>query len=193
MFHGHGIVDEAKNDLKRYFLEIDRGVRKVIGSGGPPLVLAGVDYLLPIYAEANKYSSLVDGGVTGSPDQVEAGELHEKSWPIVEPHFKNDRERAAEIYHDRLGTGLASNDIREVIQAAHLGRVDSLFIAVDVQIWGAFDAERDGISIHAEPQPGDEDLLDLAAFLTLNNSGSVFSVACEDVPDSNPVAAIFRY
>jgi hypothetical protein len=193
VFHGHGVVDEVKDDLRRYFLQIDRGILEVIGAGGPPLVLAGVDYLLPIYAEANKYSSLVDQGITGNPDHLEAEELHEKSWPIVEPQFRNDRERAAEVFSERLGTGLASNDIREVVPAAHIGRVDSLFVAVGMQVWGTFDPERDSIIVHDELQPGDEDLLDLAAFLTLNNSGKVFLVAPEDVPDSTSLAAVFRY
>ena len=193
IFHGHGLDDDVKNDLRRYFLQIDRGLREVIGSGGPPLVLAGVDYLLPIYAEANKYPSLVDQGVTGNPDQLAAEELREKSWPMIEPLFKSDQEMAASAYGGSLGAGLASRDIREIVPAAHSGRVDSLFVVLGAQVWGVFNEERENVRIHEEPQPGDEDLLDLAAFLTLNNSGSVFPVAPEDVPDSSLAAAIFRY
>lgn len=38
------------------------------GTNMPPLVLAGVEYLLPIYRRANTYPYLLDGGVTGNPE-----------------------------------------------------------------------------------------------------------------------------
>lgn len=97
------------------------------------------------------------------------------------------------MYREGLGTGLASNNLDEILPAARQGRVDQLFTAIGVQIWGTLNTDSDRMNIHDEVQPGDEELLDLAEFLTFRNSGSVFSVAPEDVPDSSPVAAIFRY
>jgi hypothetical protein len=46
---------------------------------------------------------------------------------------------------------------------------------------------------HSAEQTGDEDLLDFAAIHTLLNSGTVYAVAPEYVPDIRPLAAIFRY
>jgi hypothetical protein len=35
-----------------------------------------------------------------------------------------------------LSKGLASHDIKEIIAAAEQGRVDSLFVALGVEVWG---------------------------------------------------------
>jgi hypothetical protein len=60
-----------------------------------------------------------------------------------------------------LSKGRASHDIKEIIVAAGQGRVDSLFVAMREEIWGTVSPETDNIQVHQEPQPGDEDLLDL--------------------------------
>jgi Bacterial archaeo-eukaryotic release factor family 3 len=193
VFHGQESANRGQDDLRRYFLQVDRGVRELIGEEGPPLVLAGVDYILPIYAEASKYSNLVDQGITGNPDQLRAEELQEQAWPIVEPHFREAREIAAAKYREMLNKGLASHDIKEIIVAAEQGRVDSLFVALEVQVWGTVSPEAGKVQIHQGPETGDEDLLDLAALQTLSNSGAVFVASPEETPDGELLAAVFRY
>jgi hypothetical protein len=196
IFHGHGgsNQEKVKEDLRRYFLQIDNGVREVIGHGGAPLVLAGVDYLLPIYAEHNKYADLLEEGVTGNPDQLRAEELHQRSWPLVEPRFRSDQDRWAASYREMRSKGLASSDLGETIRAARLGRVGVLLVSSKEEpVWGVFNEETEQVQTRNEPQAGDQDLLDLAAFLTLTNSGAVFTLNPEAMPVDSPLAAIFRY
>jgi hypothetical protein len=148
---------------------------------------------LPIYAEASKYPNLIEQGITGNPEQLKAEELQERAWPIIEPHFRKSQETAAARYREMLSKGLASHDLKEIIAAAGQGRVDSLFVAIGEEVWGTVSPETDKVQIHQEPQPGDEDLLDLAALQTLFNSGTVFVVPPERVPDDELLAAVFRY
>ncbi len=68
-----------------------------------------------------------------------------------------------------------------------------LFVAVGVQVWGRFDPEKDNVSTHKSPEPGDEDLLDLSAIQTLLKGGTVYAVSPEEVPDQALVAAVLRY
>ena len=193
VFHGQESANRVKDDLRRYFLQVDSGVRELIGEGGSPLLLAGVDYLLPIYAEVSKYANLMGQGITGNPEQLRAEELQERAWPIMEPHFQKAQETAATKYKEMLSKGLASHDIKEIIAAAEQGRVDSLFVAMGVEVWGTVSPETGKVQVHQESQTGDEDLLDLAALHTLFNSGVVFVVPPEKVPDEEPLAAVFRY
>jgi hypothetical protein len=82
------------------------------------------------------------------------------------------------------------------LPAARHGRVDSLFVALGVQKWGKFDAATGGVDIHEERQPGDQDLLDLAAVQTFASAGNVYAVDPAQVPGGerhSPVAAVFRY
>jgi hypothetical protein len=47
--------------------------------------------------------------------------------------------------------------------------------------------------VHEEAEPGDEDLLDFTAIQTLLNSGMVYAVEPQKVPDEALLAAAFRY
>ncbi len=76
--------------------------------------------------------------------------------------------------------------------AAH-GRVETLFVAVGVQRWGAFDPSTGSVTQHEMRQAGDEDLLDLAAISTMINGGTVYALAPDDLPGESRAAAIQRY
>jgi len=195
IFHGHGGgIDDAKSNILKYFRQIDAGLRKLLQGERVPLILAGVDYLLPIYARANKYSYLLDSGVTGNPEELSIEELRNRAWAVAEPYFTKERTEAYARYQRLSGTQQASDDLMKVVPASYHGRIETLFVAVGVQFWGTFDAESGQIMLHQqEAQPGDEDLLDFAAIHTLLSGGVVFAVAPEQMPDKSNVAAVYRY
>lgn len=192
-YHGHGGADAGhKDDILRFFRRLDEGLRAYLAPEPVPLVLAGVDYLLPLYREASSYPHLVEGGVTGSPDRLTPEQLHAQAWALVEPHFRRALERAADKFAERVGTGLASAQLPEVLRAAREGRVEDLFVAVGVQRWGRI-APTGGVAVHESPEPGDQDLLDLIAVETLFRRGTVYAVPPEVVPGGDCLAAVFRY
>jgi len=194
MFHGQGVgVDDNKSNIWRYCLMINDGLHKLLRDEHAPLVLAGVDYLLPIYREANGYPHLLETCITGNPDVLSADELHSKAWEIVQPHFKQEQEEAMAKYSRLAGTGLASGDLREIVPAAYFGRVESVFLPVGKPIWGSFDPQKSEIDLHAEAQPGDQDLLDLVAIQTFTNGGAVYVVEPGQIANKQLAAAVFRY
>lgn len=193
VFHGHGAEDDQKDDILRYFHKIDRGLGEVLKGQEAPLVVAGVDYLLPIYREANTYPGLVEGGITGNPEELSAEQLHERAWEVMEPRFSEARREAAERYADLAGTGRTSTDPREVVPAAYYGRVEALFAASGLRRWGAFDPSTGEADLHDEPEAGDGDLLDFAAVQTILNGGTVYVTDPEEVPAKADVACVFRY
>jgi len=197
IFHGHGVAsaDDPKDYILRYFHRVDEGLRDLLHDETAPLVLAGVDYLFPIYREANTYPHLVDEGIEGNPEELSAEELHEQAWAIVQPLFLAAQKEAAAQYRQLAGAGgeQASNKLKEVVPAAYHGRVETLFVAVGLQQWGTFDPATNTVQLHQEVKPGDEDLLDFAAVHTLLNGGTVYAVELEKVPDETPLAAVFRY
>jgi len=126
-----------KDYILRYFPQVDGGLRNLLGDEGAPLVLAGVEYLLPIYKEANSYPHLVDEGIEGNPEELSAKELHEQPWAIVHPLFLAAQKEAAAQYRHLASAGSeqASSDLKEVVPAAYHGRVETLFVAVGLQKW----------------------------------------------------------
>ena len=194
MFHGHGVgTDDAKDNILRFFNQLDQGVYAFLGNENVPLVLAGVDYLLPIYREANSYPHLMNEGITGNPEGLKAEELHGQAWKIVEPHFVKAQEEAICRYRQFAGSERASNSVKEIVPKAYDGRIDILFVAVGVQQWGVFDSRTRQVHLHPETESGDEDLLDFAAAHAYLNGGTVYALKPEVMPDETPLAAVFRY
>lgn len=193
-YHGQGGEREnVKEDLLQYFLLVDKSLHDFFRDRRSPLILAGVSYLLPIYQEANSYNFIVAEGIQHNTKEQTRKELHAEAWSIVEPKFKADQEKAIDYYHESIASGKGSNDLNEVIKGAFYGRVEQLFVSLDVQKWGHFDPDSMELEIHHEARPGDEDLLNAAAIQTIFHGGTVYAVEPEKVPDTTPAVAVFRY
>ncbi len=193
MYHGHDRGNEIKQRLQKWFRLIDKAVSDLLAGSHSPLVLAGVDNLFPLYKEVNTYSNLVEEGISGNPDNMTSKDLHPLAWAIVEPMFLQERRAGLAKYGQLAKTEQTTVDVTEALLAASHGRVEVLFVALGVQVWGQFDQEKDKVKLREIPQPGDEDLLDLAAVQTLINGGSVFAVTPAEVPSKGLVAAVLRY
>lgn len=194
LFHGHGAgEDDKKERILRYFQQIDRGLQPLLQKEKAPLVLTGVEYLFPLYREANHYNHLLDTGIEGNPKLLSAEDLQARAWAIVQPFFLQTQQAAQERYEQAISAGLTSQDMKEIVAAAHNGRVDTLFVAEGQQQWGAFNPATQVVYLHPEAEPDNEDLLDRAAIQTVLNGGTVYALTPEQMPDNACLAALFRY
>ncbi|HZX10565.1 MAG TPA: hypothetical protein VFG01_06410, partial [Acidobacteriota bacterium] len=183
MFHGHGGgKDDFKEDIQRYFQRVDKGLYKILAEESAPIILSGVDYLLPLFRKANSYGNVLDEAVTGNPDEWSSEELHKKAWSVVESHFKQEQEKAVKQFQDLFHTEKTSQDIKKVLPAAQQGRVGFLFLDVADQKWGTFSPDKNQVKIEKERKPGLEELIDLSAVKTLSNGGIVYAMKREDMP-----------
>jgi hypothetical protein len=195
VFHGHGVgaKETHKKDLLRYFQLLDRHLSKFLTGEEAPLLLAGVDYLLPIYRQANTYRHLLDEGIAGSQEQLSDTEIQQRAWELVWPHFQKERGAAESLYHQQASKSLASADLATILPASYQGRVGTLFVALDEQRWGRYKPETDQVELHTKPQPGDVDLLNLATIHVVLNSGDVYAGQRDELPDDEPLASILRF
>jgi len=195
IYHGHGIPDnDSKTKLLRYFQRVDRGVMNLLNDEQDPLVLAGVDYLFPIYKEASQYSNLIDEAIKGNPDELSATKLHQEAWKLVEPLFQQDLHREISRYQALNGadSALASNKLSQIVDASHHGQIESLFVPLGFQVWGTYEENELYLEKHRDHHTGDQDLLDLAATQTLLNGGKVYAIDADQMP-ADTVAAIYRF
>jgi len=196
VMHSHAVDEnEVKQRIWEYCRDVDKALHEPLRNQRVPLVLAGVDYILPMFRDASAYQHIVKESIVGNPDDTKDDELRQQAWKIVRPVFDKRVQAAAERYGDLSGTAKASADPKDVVAAAYFGRVYQLFVATGKQQWGAFNPETMEVEVHDHPDavPGDEDLLDFAAIHTLINDGEVFAVEPERVPGQALVAAVFRY
>ena len=194
MVSGHGgVAADTKENLLKYFRMIDRGLHDLLKDERAPLVLAGVDYLFPIYREANTYPRLIEEGIPGNPQGISAETLHQATLKIVSPYFQKAEHDAVAQYRQSSGTGLTSTDSREIVPAAHHGRVGLLLVASDRQQWGTYNGESGAVQMHEQAWATSEDLLEMSAIQTFLNGGTVFTLSPEKMPDKSDLAAVFRY
>ena len=195
-FHGQGPGgEEGKDRIERYLNLVDGGLKPIFRKIQTPLILAGVDYLLPIYHEVSEYANIMKEGIIGSPEHLRPEELQEQAWPIVEPYFRQEMEKIVEQYQQLAVTDKATDNIEKIVAAAFYGRVDKLLLAVDTQLWGIFNPDT-GKVIHyqgAQSQEDDLALLDFASMKTLQKDGSVYMLSQEEMPTNSPMAAVLRY
>ena len=191
---GHGAgADQVKDDILKFFRLIDRGLRDPLKEEKAPLVLAGVEYLFPIYRDANTYPYLMDEGIQGNPEEEEEENLHRQALQILKPYYERAEHDAIAQYRQSSGTGLTATDIREIVPAAVHGRVGILLVASGRQQWGVLTPETGAVTLHAAMKPGDEDLLDVAAIQTFINGGMVHLLPPGKIPGQEVLAAVYRY
>ncbi len=193
MFHGHSDEDEIKPRILQWFQRIDEALPEFLADRETPIVLAGVEFLIPLYHDANSLCCVLNDAIEGNPEELSAKQLHARALDIIRPHFAQSRQQAQDRYHESVGTGLATAQLEEVVLAAHYGRVSTLFVARDAQVWGTCDPDNSHVVVHSSQEEDDHDLLELAAVQTLLHGGRVYAVTPEEMPDNASLAAIFRY
>jgi len=190
VFHGRSL--RHKDRIAHYFHDVDKGVVNALKEQEGPLILAAVDYLIPIYRTENKYPHLLDHAIIGSPDRLTAKELYAAGWKIFEEELAKAAEGAFAVYTQHMNTALTSSNLRETLTAAQRGLVRFLFIPSAGERWGSL-VPPDTVHLHATQEPGDADLLNLAAVLTLRHGGLVYVVPQSQLREGADLAAVFRY
>jgi hypothetical protein len=173
---------------------LEDAVHERLAGDPSPLVLAGVDYVRALYRGVSRRAVLEDG-VPGAPEGLKPEALHRAALEAVRPFWERKREEAAALYRRLAGTRLASGDLKDVLPAAHLGRVAALFVALGTEVRGVFDPSDMSVREDGAGSPAQVDLLDLAAAYAFSNGGAVYAAPPERMPvlDGSPVAAVFRY
>lgn len=193
-FHGQGIgMENTKKDLLQFFHRVDAGIQQKMLGTSSPLVLAGVDYLFPIYREANTYPQLMDKGIPGNPEELAEKELHQQSLGMMAPLMKKSLEKTLAHYAELDGTGRTSKELEGVILAAYHGRIETLFVATGYQQWGVYHQVGQKVDVQESANSENEDLVNAASLQTYLNGGTVYIVPSEEMPVDSGMAAILRY
>lgn len=194
VFHGHGgKKDTHKDELRLFFRAIDQKLLQFLNEDHSPLILAGVDYLLPLYREVSHHKNIGNLELIGNWDHNSRSELHDRIQTLVAPMFDEQRRRAVDKYFDLKGSGKSTEELVTALSAAIEGRVEVLFVDVDQHVWGRYTEEGRRVEIHSERQVSDCDLIDVTAVETLQHGGKVYAVKESGMPSHCQLAAVMRY
>ncbi len=184
--YGH---DDHKDDIGRFLELLDAAVVKLTAADPRPLVVAGVEFVTSLFLAKAHHPDVV-GVVHGNPDTWTPRQILANAWPVVEGRLRAGFDGLAERIRSGAANGFGAIDVEEVLLAAHDGRVAALMLAPGEPLWGRFDPGARTVERHVAPGPGDDDLVDLAAALTLRNGGALVA---REVDPSTKLGALFRY
>jgi hypothetical protein len=193
VFHGQGgHRDALKDEIVEYFRVIDDALRPVFRDQPWPLILAGVKYELAIFREVSDYDHIADEMLYGGFDYVEDHSLYEQALPLAQRFSEKHRSQILGKYRAVADTYLASDDIEEIIPAAHEGRIDLLLVDYRAEKFGRFDANTKCVEFTDQRDPA-LDLIELAIAQTLRHGGKVCAATREELPSAGPLRAVLRY
>ena len=194
VFHGQGGGrDDAKDEIRRFLQIVDDGLTGRIDDRSTPLVVAAVDYLIPLFHAVSSYPGLVEGGVPGSPDELDAPTLRDRALTLVEPWLDSARRRAVDRFAGAVHGGRAALGVTEVLRAAAESRVETLLVRAGETAWGRFDQDAGEIEIRERREATDDDLVDRAVSLALASGGTIHAVGPGELPDGLAVGAVLYY
>jgi hypothetical protein len=196
MFHGQGNTNEEakKLEILKFFRAVNDGLMKLLHDKQVPLILAAVDYLVPIYREANDYNNLQKNFIPGNPEHEDPVMLHEKARAILADCIDRGKSEKTKAFEQALSRQKASYKEEEIIQAAVDQRIDTLYIKNREEMWGTYEADTAKIIEQTRESGQGACLLNMAAMYTIQNNGKVYLLDHDEmpVPDSR-LNAIFRY
>lgn len=196
VFHGQGKGKDSKiKDLRKYFREVDNGLMEMLHDEQAPLLIAAVDYLVPIYQSISSYSNVLPDFIKGNPEHWNPMQLHERAWQIMGPHFKQEQQLAAEQFTSTFSQNKASISAYDIVPSAIAGRIETLFVdRSETNLWGQYFKDDHQIRFDLKRKPDSICLLNEAAAQTFLQGGTVYNAPTEEIPYSySSMNATYRY
>lgn len=194
-YHDAGSAnEERKNEIKRFFKAINKGLVKSLNRQNIPLLVASQEYLFPIYKEVNTYRQLISKPIKCNPSSLNVFALQELAWEAVKPIFDKEKFNKIAQFKANQDTDKTSSLLKDILQGALSGKVDTLFCEESEDFSGIFDPEKNKVILYDSEHSPDFSLMNLAAVQTFFNGGKVYILENEEMP--NPYAkinALFRY
>jgi hypothetical protein len=178
--------------LDHFYKQVDRGLNEILRGKTEPVVPAGVEYELALYRSLNTYPHLAEEVVQGAPNSLKAGEMHARALDAISRQYEKKVDDALAEYNHKVGGG-ASNRLKDIVRAAHDGRVLTLLVSDSAEIPGSFDETTYTVKGRESGNSDDEDLINDAVVQTILHAGQVFVVANRKMPNGAPLSAMFRF
>ncbi|HEY8915341.1 MAG TPA: hypothetical protein VIM87_02855 [Chitinophaga sp.] len=194
-YHGMGSgTPDDKANISMYLDEVDETIwKEVLSTKHIPLMLAAVEYIIPIFKKRTKYKHIVEEALIGNHEHESIPALFEKAREKMQPHFKLHQQQVLERYANNSANGNTSSIVADVIPACYYSQADVLFVEKGAQLWGTFNEQDNQLTLHDTEQQGDECLVNAAAAKAVETGAEVFILNKEEMPADSALAAIMRF
>lgn len=189
--HGSGGQDEDRKErLTTFFQKVDEAVLRFLQSDlETPLVVAGTAPAVARYQRITRHHRVIAAPV-GSPEELTTSELHQRVEEMIEPVLAKRDDVLFERLATRLGTGLASTDLDELIGTTAQGRVSDLLVASTTPRWGRPTQPAEYLD---QWEPGATDFVNAVISEAWQHDARIHRVSPARLPEGSPLAALYRY
>jgi hypothetical protein len=118
--------------------------------------------------------------------------MHTRALDAVSQSYRQKVDEILAEYNHKAGGG-ASNRLKDIVTAAHDGRVLTLLVSDSLESTGVFDQATHTVKARETGTSEDEDLINDAAVQTILRGGQVYVVRNGRMPNGAPLAAVFRF
>jgi len=194
--HGHGGKnDEVDKDAERFFRVIANTIYDNYSKPtGLPLILAALPEHHSLFQKVNKNPLLLANSIAVNPESISTDQLIKLAWEIMEPDYLLKLKSLVNKFEEAKANKSGSDNIKEVVEAAEAGRVDTILIEADRVIAERLRNKNTGTFKQADStQPKLDDLLDDIGELVTKMGGKVMFIPPEKMPAKTGIAALYRY
>jgi hypothetical protein len=196
MHHGHGgKKDEVDKDAERFFNIIAGTIHeKYSKPTGWPLILAALPEHHSLFQKLSKNPLLLQKGINVNPASISNDKLVKLAWEVLEPVYLQKLKDLVEKFEQAKANNSGSDNVKEVVEAAEAGRVDTILIEKDRVIAERLRNKNTGTFKQTDlTKPKLDDLLDDIGELVTKMGGKVMFIPSEKMPAKTGIAALYRY
>src|SRR5205085_1339936 len=169
--------------LAHFFKAVDKGLHHILTNETAPLLVAGVESEIALYRRISTYPHLMDHAISGSPDGVRPGELHQRALEIVRQTFSTPLTKVFAEFEKHRKANRVSFSIETILAATYEGRVADFLLREDAEHRGICTWD-ETTQVHAgEGAAQEEDLFNFAALQTVLHGGQAFALKASEMPD----------
>ncbi len=180
---GTGSEREKGNErLHHFFSLVDKGLSDTLK--GKPLMLSGARYEVASYRRSAAYPALSAGDLEGDLHTLSVQEIAHLAYQSARMQSASKAEEQLRQLREWAGTKRISRDIRQIARTAEEGRIAKLFLAEGAEF---------GATLEALESESPEDLLNMAAVLSIRSGAEMFMLPGKTMGPKAPIAALFRY
>lgn len=192
---GESAEDYEDIELEQFAKAIAKAIDSHLSASAVPLILMAQPRLLGRLKQELRYGSVAQDDVQRDPASMKDDELHDAAWAIAKPLLRDPRDALRERCRAWLeGADIpGGKDLQELMRSADEGRIETLLLAPEANVWGRYDEKRRKVRRMDENSPDNEDLLNLLAVKTLSQGGDVISLPDDLSEKSSPAVGLYRY
>ncbi|TVQ66350.1 MAG: hypothetical protein EA360_05810 [Balneolaceae bacterium] len=193
VYFGHNANEEDKQIVvEMFFREVEKGITMELKKEGYPLVTAGLPENLRLYRQINSYQRLVDGVVTGNPDELSDKNLRDEGFSVIRDFFLSDMYNSLKQFSGSSADKY-SNHLGQIIESTVMGKSQTIFIAKGETKWGYYSPENHSVEYASSPGENDVELLNWLSITGFKTGSKVYILPKDEMPIRSTVAAEYRF